>query len=899
MVREVLAYWLLAQVFGLVGLPLARVLFRALPDQGYAFAKSLGLLLTGYLAWLVAMLGLASFGAPLIVLAALAVLAGGVLAQRRAAAGEQLGFQAAPIPYPQSWRMALRPYATWLRGSWRTVLGYEALFALALLFLALLRSYEYGFVGPNPWGTERPMDYALFNAIRQSERFPPHDPWMSGYSINYYYFGYLLMAAVATLSGLSPAVAYNLSLALIFALAALGVAGVVYNLVGLTLGRRAPEASPEQPEPPTAGEEAGEKPAAPGRWTAAGSRWAAMVLGVVLVLFAGNQGGALQVITGSEMAVALDARDLARAVANGLGPREPLELSRPFTGEYFDGTTVITPGDQVRDFNWWNSSRAVWDRLPFCDEQTGVCGQFRRYAITEFPFFSFWLGDMHPHVMALPFGLLALALALGTLARPEPLRFAGGCGWLELALAGVILGSLYVINSWDLPTYVLLFLAALALSYWRRSAQHPAPDAPEARGAGGRFPWREYGVQAGLVLGAVFLLFLPFHLTFRSLVGGKEPLVDVPLLATLTRTIGFVTWGRTELHAFLIVFGLFLLPLAAYVFGQRRDRAALEPDAGDEPAPSPRAGELQHTAAFTLSGQRWGLITLAALALGALIGFPLLFLLPLGILAAALAVERAGEPESAFALGAFALGCAICFGVELIYIRDVFESRLNTVFKFYYQTWLIWGVLAAYAAWWLFDTAKEAGRQAKGARVLPALLLVPFTLLLVGALVYPWLTAGKAFQEGRQVGLAGITPRERTAEGAASIEWLRRNAPADAVILEAVGPAYDTGGLGYAGVSAATGLATVMGWEGHEGQWRGGQPEILAEIGPRAADVATIYSTPDVELARELLAKYGVDYIYVGGAEHATYPPEGLAKLAQLGTPVFQQGEVTIYQVNG
>jgi YYY domain-containing protein len=426
--QEVLIYWLLAQAFGLAGLPLARALFHALPDRGYAFAKSLGLLLAGYLAWLAAMLGLAPFGAPLVVVCAALVAAAGLLVERRAQrhpedarrtpeAPRTLGFHATPIAYrlsPITW-----PFA-WLRGSWRMVLGYEALFALALLFLALLRSYEYGFVGPNPWGTERPMDYALFNAIRQSERFPPHDPWLAGYSINYYYFGYLLMAALAEVGRLSPAAAYNLSLALIFALAALGAAGMVYNLVGLTGVER-----------PTLNVQ---------RWNvqrSAFGRWAAMTLAVVLVLFAGNQGAALQVITGSDMAVALRAPDLARAIANGLGPRATIPLGEPFRGDYFDGTSEIAPGDQVEGFNWWNSSRAVWDTYP---------DGSRRYAITEFPFFSFWLGDMHPHVMALPFGLLALALALQTLARPDLPGFGRTRrGWLVLALSGFLVVSLFVI----------------------------------------------------------------------------------------------------------------------------------------------------------------------------------------------------------------------------------------------------------------------------------------------------------------------------------------------------------------------------------------------------------------------------------------------------------------------
>jgi YYY domain-containing protein len=904
MAAQVIIYWLIAQLLGLAALPLARSWFGALPDRGYAFAKPLGLLLTGYLAWLLAMLGLATFGAPLLLASALGVFGLGVLMRRAQAdeANEQVfGFRAAPLRFGlASWSAPV----AWLRDGWRMVLGYEALFALALLFVALLRSHDLGFVGPNPWGTERPMDYALFNAIRQSDSFPPHDPWLAGYSINYYYFGYLLMAAVANLSGLAPAVAYNLSLALIFALTALGAAGIVYNLIGLTqpamLGGRVGSDDSYQALLP-----AGQNPAKPPH-----GRWAAMVLAVLLVLFAANQGGALQVITGTDMAVALHAGDLARAIVNGLGARDPLLLGAPFRGEYFDGTAEIVPGDQAQNFNWWNSSRAVWDAIGSENPDTGQVEVYRRYAITEFPFFSFWLGDMHPHVMALPFGLLAMALALNTLARPELPSFgATRRGWLELLLTGVVLGSLYVINSWDLPTYVLLFAAALAVRYHRRpTTQDESQTAGESETEAGipsslvprrsslGFPWRAYGRQLAPVLVAVFVLFLPFHLTFRSLVGGKEPLIDIPLLGGITRTLGFVTWGRTELHQFLIIFALFLLPLLAYLFAQAR-RARERASGPDEPLP-----------------HWWPWALLGTLLVGMLVGFPLLALLPLGIGAAVLAFAHADEPATAFTLGVFALGCAIGFGTELVYVRDVFEGlnpRLNSIFKFYYQLWLLWAVAAAYAVWFIVagriagrdGTRRHAGAKARRypgfvPLALGGVVACLWLLMLAGALVYPWLTVNQAFRDGQQVGLAGVTPRERTPEGAASIEWLRQNARGDAVILEAVGPAYDVESRGFGGISSATGLATVLGWQGHQQQWRGGMPAVLALLDGRAQDVATIYSTPDVGQARELLRQYGVDYIYVGVAERTSYPPEGLDKLAQLGEPVFQQGEVTIYRVS-
>jgi len=931
MLTDILTYWLAALALGIVGLPAARLLLGALPDRGYAFARSLGLLLTGYVAWLAAMFGLASFGAPLIVAAGAAVFIGGMLALRHSDATEPAQLFG------------------WMRTNWRVVIFYEALFAAALIFLALLRAREYGFVGPHPWGTERPMDYAFFNAIRASAVFPPHDPWMAGYSINYYYFGYLLMAAVSLITGVHPAVGYNLSLALIFALTALGVAGMVCNLA--TIAERSgnlrspfvPDAnagatrirapdhegdaavatlrpalairpasggvahtavahrrlniwrwqnvtrikhsapsmdllqSPsdavaedvstetdterEQPRIPDASPDARQRMS----WQV----WIAALLTVVAVLLAGNQAGTLQIIVGDERIVALDGMQLSAAIMQALSGSETITLPYPArTGAGdFGEITTLKRSDRIADFNWWWPSRVVWDERPGWNPATQQIEKVRGYAITEFPFFSFWLGDMHPHVMALPFGVLALALALNIVARPTLLHL-----WrsrVTLILAGITLGSLYVINSWDLPTYLLIFLGALAL---KTATQ---PDIALASAAFPNIPlitrltppWRGYLANALLIIVASVLLIAPFLLTFTSLVGGRAPLIDLPLIGGITRFLGFVT-DRTDLHSFLIIFGVFLTPLIGLTVALARDT---------------------ERTLLIVSG--------IAVVVGAFIGFPLAALLPLGLAAVLLARRHSAHPADAFVFVMFALGCAISFGVEVVYIRDVFENRMNTVFKFYYQIWLIWGVIGGYAAWRLVQRAVTLQRtqllRLIGGLVAPALALV----LLASGLTYPWLTAGKAFTEGRHVGLEGRTPRERTLAGAEAIAWIRANTPGDAVILEAVGPSYDTAGMGYGGVSSSTGRSTVMGWEGHQQQWRGGDPTLLAEIAPRAADVATIYSTTDVAQARALLATYGVDYIYLGETERQTYPAEGLAKLPELGEVVFQNEEVTIYRV--
>ena len=830
---DLVRWWLAAQLLGLAGLPLAGLLLRALPDRGYAHTKALGLLLTGYLAWLLAMFGLVPFGPLSLTVAAMAVTGVGVW------------LTGGP-------RRALAAGRRFAQAHWPTMLASEAVFLAALLVAVWMRAHD-----PVPWGTERPMDFAFFNAIQHTGLFPPNDPWLAGYSINYYYFGYLLMGAVAQLTGLAPTVAYNLSLALIFALTAQGVAGMIANLMRLSANGRV-------------------------------SRLAYglfPLLGVIFVLVAANQAGAVQVAVGNEQAVALDGRQLVAAIGQAASGATTITLPYPAKAQDFGTIESWTRKDKRADFNWWWPSRSLWDNY----------GGERRYTITEFPLFSFRLGDMHPHVMALPFGLLAAAVALATLARPT-LPGAKREGWAELILAGLVLGSLYVINSWDLPTYLLLYTAALALLTVRLGEVQR---------------WRTLGRMLLIVVAAAYLLFLPFHLTFRSLVGGAAPLIDLPIIGRLTSIIGVYLGGRSELHAFLIIFGLCFVPILAFVYLSRTTDAEQTPvdaeqtPADDERLPNePVRADIARPSPIVarLASSRWlAVLPLALLLAGLAVGFPLLLLAGLGLLATEQALRLVHKPGASFALLLAALGCAVLFGVEIIYIRDVFEglsARMNTVFKFYYQVWLLWGTLAPFALWWCLRHASKRARPiAWGVAALTA-------ALLAGALVYPWLTL-RELGRGEIVGLSQPTPRELTPAGAASIQWLRQSVASGSVVLEAAmledvkvsrcGGSYN--GEGYGGIAAATGLPTVLGWLGHQQQWRGGDPAVLAQLGPRCADVDTIYSTTDAAIARTLLAKYGVAYIYVGALEQRIYAAESLDKFSALGDMVFQQDEVTIFKL--
>ena len=120
-------------------------------------------------------------------------------------------------------------------------------------------------------------------------------------------------------------------------------------------------------------------------------------------------------------------------------------------------------------------------------------------------------------------------------------------------------------------------------------------------------------------------------------------------------------------------------------------------------------------------------------------------------------------------------------------------------------------------------------------------------------------------------------------------EWLA-DAPLG-VMTEAIS---DTGGsyTTYNSISTFSGMPTVLGWVGHESQWRGG----YQEIGTRQADVKELYSTSLWERAQAIIGMYNIRYIVVGSTELNTYQVD-INKFDEHLEKVFDSQTVDIYEV--
>jgi len=224
--------------------------------------------------------------------------------------------------------------------------------------------------------------------------------------------------------------------------------------------------------------------------------------------------------------------------------------------------------------------------------------------------------------------------------------------------------------------------------------------------------------------------------------------------------------------------------------------------------------------------------------------------------------------------------------------------RMNTIFKFYFQGWVLMGVASAFAVYYLSSpphpTLSPRGRGSKAGRVVRWVALGGFWVLFGLGMVYPVLgnysRAGGFDHRPNLDGTAYLAVYQP--DDYAAIAWLNENVAGAPVILEKPG----AGGTSYAyegRVSALTGLPTLLGWAGHEGQWRGS----YAVQGAREPDIATIYNTLSIERALTLLDTYGISYVYVGPLERSEYDPRGLEKFGRFMEIVYQNDGVTIYKV--
>ena len=875
---DFLKWYLLLEVVGWITLPVTWSVFQKLRSRGVYLSKAIGLLLWGFIYWWLTSLGLLKndLAGALAVLSVLLVLNIFV-----------------------TWKIGFLTLRDWVRENRKTIVTTEAVFFVAFTFWSLVRA-----ANPDIIHTEKFMEMAFINGILKSASMPPLDPWLSSYSISYYYFGYLISALLIRVSGAVASVGYNLVSASWFGLTALGAYGVAWDLLS---GKKEKEQAAQEVSNRT---------------------YSLALLAPLMILIVSNWFGILDVLH----ARGLVSPDFWQKL------QIPALMSEPYSLSWFPNRG---------GWSWWQASRVVQDfRL----------GGSMIEVIDEFPFFTYLLADIHPHLLGMPFVLLAIAQALNAfqggwegslsaLGRIIPINWKNGL------LAVLTLGGIAFLNTWDFPFYLLLLAVAFV---WRQAS------------LSGWDQKRIAQIVLFCLVGGVLsiLAYLPFYLSFSSQAGGL-----LPSLAFFTR--GSYLW---------IMFGPLLVPIFAWLVYQQIRAKRM---------PLLQSLLLTSSLFALLFALGWGLGWLAGRFenLGPLLNslqgaadngslltesllerlkhpgsFLTMFLLVL--LAVDFFVHKVRNSTASVASGNLELrdqknfktetcgfvlmlvllGALLVIVPEFVYLRDQFGTRMNTIFKFYFQTWILWSLAGAYFIARLLQTEKpqtnrlfaltiisvgflllglsltqknDSYQSGFGSNsldylyiIIPLLFLIWILISLIkkkvaaalgvvclvglaAGLVYPTIelwNKTEGFQPRDGYSLDGKQDfYQYSPDQMVAAEWLA-DAPLGAM-AEAVS---ETGGsyTTYNIISTFSGMPTILGWIGHESQWRGG----YEEIGSRQSDLRVLYSTSDWSQAQTVIDLYNIRYIVVGELERQTYQVDE-TKFEENMNKVLDTATVDIYEV--
>ncbi len=512
--------------------------------------------------------------------------------------------------------------------------------------------------------------------------------------------------------------------------------------------------------------------------------------------------------------------------------------------------------------------------------------------IAEFPQFTFLYADLHAHMIAMPLAYLAMALALA---------LAGGARrWFSIVMAALVVGALWPTNSWDYPVYLLLTLAAIAIG-----AAHEARC--EGRACVGAF------VRMALPAMIVFVVLTrAFYVPYLENYGSAYNQIDRWQAET------------TPLSVYRTIYGIFLIPLIVYfAWGvwrtlQRTLQRTLLRTLRSR-SPGARRQWLVVGLIVSVATGALALILAGQHAPIAIIAVPMMTL-------AALAAVMPGASGPTRALWLMTAGAfALTVFVELFTLRgDI--GRMNTVFKFYIQAWLLLSISAPVACVWQVErmsdkpmdaTTAQPARRRLSLTFLKGAFVAGMTVSLFVAALYPAFAIPakindrytRAAPQGLD-GMAymryaerfeGIGGKERTFPlryDYDAIRWMQDHVAGSPVIIEGT-----TGGNLYRWgnrFSIYTGLTAVVGWQWHQRQQRAALSDRI--VYDRDDDLSEFYNTPDIGRALTLIRRYNAAYIIVGDLERVYYNEAGFSKfdeMVRLGylAIAYQNPGTTIYHV--
>ncbi len=358
----VIRFWAAILLLGISVLPMTLFLFKNFKSTGYIFSKIIGLILCGYLIWLLSSIHFVKFQTITCILAVVLIAGINYLTLALNKKGSA--------------------FCNRIKEKWFCILVLEVVFLFILILFIFLFGHK--IIGTE---TEKSMDYALMSILSRTKYMPPNDMWAAGNTLNYYYFGQYLFTYLTKISFIDVLYGYSLSMAVIPTFCFLLVTTLVYEIMREELDKR---------------ENSSKK----------ASIIASLLSGLAVTL-AGNMH---YIIFGKMVPMIWDILQI--------------------------------PGEKPT--YWFASSTRYIGYVPNVENDK---------TISEFPSYSFLVGDLHAHVIDIIVVLTILALLFSYMKGNRERSKAGLMEDMfrpHLLLIAFLIGICSMTSYWDFPIYYVI-----------------------------------------------------------------------------------------------------------------------------------------------------------------------------------------------------------------------------------------------------------------------------------------------------------------------------------------------------------------------------------------------------------------------------------------------------------
>jgi len=500
-------------------------------------------------------------------------------------------------------------------------------------------------------------------------------------------------------------------------------------------------------------------------------------------------------------------------------------------------------------------------------------------AITEFPYFSFIYGDLHAHLIAFPITIFVVSWSLSVVLNKA--RWGESSGRLKWVgrVAGFLLGALVIgalrpTNTWDFYTYFVF--SGIALFY--AVTKHHRPKL-RLNFWGSKW-FEKIVVAAASVLVLVFLVLL-FYQPFAYWYGQGYTQIEV--------------WegSRTPLDSYFTHWGLFLFIIASWMSWETYHWMKTTPESA--------LARLEPYQTWIYGSLIFMLILLVILLImGVTVA---LVAIPMGLWAVILMLRPNRSDGRRFLLFLIGTAVTLTLVVELIYLPgDI--GRMNTVFKFYLQAWIMFALAAGVCLGWLIKSMRYWSDR------LSFLWQVALFILVTSAALFTVMGTTDKIRDRMAPdaprGLDGMAympyatyfdlgVEMQLNEDYNAIRWMQENVAGSPVILEGQAYEYRWGNR----FTIYTGLPGVVGWNWHQRQQRAVLRNNIVQ--ERVDSINTFYNTEDQQYIVDFIDQYDIEYIVLGQLERIFYPGPGLDKFQRyegvLWEEVFRYKNTIIYKV--